>query len=107
MQWWRRGGAFGTIRAATVPTQRSITDADARVSVPKGRWGRRRVRVTECDAVLTAEDVYTDLLRAGKRLHAGATFHGVATLGGWNFPIHVEVRPNRVWRDGRVFFVCP
>jgi len=86
--------------------KRSIDDGDAPVSVADGRWGRRRFLVAECEAVLPVESVYTDLLRVGKRLRPGVTVTGVATIGGRDFPVRVEVRPNRVWRSGRLFFVC-
>jgi hypothetical protein len=69
-----------------------------------GRWGPRRVRVSQCDDVLTAEAVYAALIGDDARaVHPGATGH-VSGVGGvtatW------EVRPNRVWRRGRLFLRC-
>lgn len=72
-----------------------------------GRRGHRRVRVTECWAVLRAEELYTSLLmddasrmRPGAR---GATTHTVEgrDTASW------EIRQNAVWRRGRVFLQCP
>jgi hypothetical protein len=81
---------------------------DATVWCPSGRWGPRRVRVTEC-ALLTAEDFYTRLLRDSPRevrpgRHGSLTW----TLAG-SYPISVafQIRANAVWRFGRVFFICP
>ena len=87
--------------------KRCINDSDAPVSVPDGRWGRRRVRTNECEAVLAVEDIYSDLVRVGKDLRPGTTFNGIATVGERRIPLRVEVRANRVWRTGRLFFVCP
>jgi hypothetical protein len=87
-------------------TRRCIDDGDAPVSAPDGRWGRRRVRTDECDLVLTVEYVYTDLVRVGKDIRPGTTFDGVATVGNRGIPVRVEVRANRVWPNGRLFFVC-
>src|SRR5262249_44072434 len=75
---------------------------------PAGRWGPRRVRVTECWAVLTAEHMYTELIRDNlERLAPGQ--HGSATwkLDGYSADLGWEVRANSVWRFGRVFFRCP
>ena len=57
-----------------------------------GRWGPRRVRVTECWATLTAEDVYTALLRSRRevlqpgadglvRMHPHAAQDGTEAFG--------------------------
>lgn len=43
--------------------RRFVAREDCLVSIPTGRWGRKRVRVTSADAVLRAEDLYTALLR--------------------------------------------
>ena len=70
-----------------------------------GRWGRRRLRVTECAEVLTAERVYDWLLGRG------------ACSPGWEGEVRfqvfrathscqVVVVPNAVWRHGRVFLAC-
>jgi len=83
-----------------------ITTADAAVSCPDGRWGRRRTRVTECWAVLRAEDVYTSMLRGPEPVAAGS--HGNLTWapGGRSFTADFEIRENRLWRHGRVFLRC-
>ena len=87
---------------------------DAAVWCPSGRWGPRRVRVSECWAVLRAEDVYTSLLRDDPaRMTAGVRSRVRGTLG-WTLPgrrgtdtTEWELRPNAVWRFGRVFLRCP
>lgn len=82
---------------------------DAAVWISSGRWGPKRVRVTQCWAVLKAEDVYTGLLRA----NASRTRPGERGWCDWELsgrePIRVawELRPNAVWRFGRVFLTCP
>ena len=95
----RRGGA----------RRRCVTREDTPVTCA-GRWGRRRVRVTQCWAALAAETVYTslnlireseDLIRPGDR--------GSLT---WNLPgrsvsLDWELRANAVWRFGRAFLRCP
>ena len=61
----RRGGA----------RRRWITPVDAPVRIDSGRWGTRRVKVSECAAVIRAEDFYTELLagrQAGARDAQGA-----------------------------------
>src|SRR5204863_3725997 len=103
-----------TMRGGRRP--RSITRDDAAVWCPGGRWGRRRVRVTECRAVLTAETLYTFLLRDDPAtLEAGT--HAIVrwTVRDTSHPhvldrcveLECEVRPNAVWRFGRVFLRCP
>jgi hypothetical protein len=82
---------------------------DAAVWIASGRWGPKRVKVTQCWAVLKAEDVYTDLLRdnpAGTRPGR----HGDLD---WRLPgrepirVDWELRANAVWRFGRAFLTCP
>jgi hypothetical protein len=83
---------------------------DAAVWCPSGRWGPRRVRVSECAGVLQAEDVYTDLIRSGpSRLRLGVTGTTDWALPGRQETVYVtwELRPNAVWRFGRVFLRCP
>jgi len=87
--------------------RRWITRADATVSCPSGRWGRRRTRVTECWAVLRAEDVYTTLLRGSEPVAAGGHGDVIWTPGGRSFTVDFEIRANRVWRHGRMFLQCP
>ena len=73
-----------------------------------GRWGARRVRVSECRSVLRAEDLYTALLQHNAaRVAPGA--RGTLTYApeGQDFTATWEVRQNAVWRRGRVFLRCP
>ena len=87
--------------------RRWITQADAAVSCPSGRWGRRRTRVTECWAVLRAENVYTSLLRGSEPVAAGDCGEVAWTLpGDRSFTVAFEIRANSVWRHGRVFLRC-
>jgi hypothetical protein len=86
-------------------------DADVWCS---GRWGPRRVRVAECWATLTAEDVYTALLRSRREaLQPGVDGWHECTLThrrtGLRRSVRVEwlIRANAVWRFGRVFLKCP
>src|SRR5512143_2993002 len=82
---------------------------DAAVWIASGRWGPKRVTVSQCWATLRAEDVYTGLLRDdAARARPGArgvlwwTLSGEHTAEvGWEF------RANAVWRFGRVFLTCP
>lgn len=73
-----------------------------------GRWGRRRVCVTECAFTLTAEDVYSALLEDGAaRCRPGAAGELHVSHGGRRFAASWEIRPNAVWRcGGRVFLRC-
>jgi hypothetical protein len=79
-------------RGGTRP--RSVSGpADARVHCRGGRWGIRRVRTSECYAVVRAEDWYTALLaddasRLGPGSHGGAT----VTFEGRRHTAHFEVR---------------
>jgi len=69
-----------------------------------GRWGPRRARVDECAHVVKAEDVYTSLLASdatGAALRQAGNVIAVGQLVAW------ELRPNRIWRLGRVFLRCP
>ena len=82
---------------------------DAAVWVSSGRWGPKRITDAQCWAVLRAEDVYTGLLRDDvARARPGA--HGWLN---WQLadrePLRIawELRPNSVWRFGRVFLTCP
>lgn len=72
-----------------------------------GPRGRRRVRVTECWAVLRAEDVYTALLRDDpSRVTPGAEGTAIYRVNGRDLNASWEVRQNAVWRRGRVFLRC-
>jgi hypothetical protein len=85
---------------------------DAAVWCPSGRWGPKRVRVTRCLALL-AEDAYTELLRdSAARARPGASGSVTWTVRNRagrsaSFAIDWELRPNAVWRHGRLFFRCP
>jgi hypothetical protein len=73
-----------------------------------GRWGPKRARVTQCAAVLRAEDVYTQLLRGSTdRLRPGCSSDLSWTAVGRRFDIVFELRANAVWRFCRVFLRCP
>jgi|SRR5579872_1812347 len=88
------------MRTAVVPGQ-----LKASVS---GRWGARRVRTTEVYATITAERAYDVLLReAHQTLHAYARGDLRVQVDRRTFDIGWQVRPNRIWRLGRVFLVCP
>ena len=71
-----------------------------------GRRCQRRLRTDECTR-LTAEQVYTWLLE----FDAAGVRPGRAELsiilGGVPMSARVELRPNAVWRRGRLFLRCP
>ena len=101
----RRGGYRG--RRCVVPGQ-------APVWVPSGRWGPRRARVEECQAILRAESIYDTIVRSGDYFGPGS--RGFLTwqphtesLGKsspvWNLTF--DVLANAVWRRGRLFLQCP
>jgi hypothetical protein len=84
-----------------------LTRADAPAWCEAGRWGPRRVRVSEC-AVVCAEDVYTGLLDDNPAaLRPGASGAVARTVGGCDLALAWDCRPNAVWRFGRVFLHCP
>ena len=88
--------------------RRWIHRDDAAVSCPGGRWGRRRLRVSQCWAMLRAEDLYTALLADNAAAVApGARGAMVFTLGDREVTASWEIRQNAVWRRGRVFLCCP
>jgi hypothetical protein len=73
-----------------------------------GRWGPKRVRVTQCLAVLTAENAYTGLMRDDfAKMRPGVRGSLDWVLGACGFSINWELRPNSVWRFGRLFLRCP
>jgi hypothetical protein len=89
--------------------RRYVTREDAAVWCPSGRWGPRRVRVTECVSVFRAEDVYTALLREADQLRPvrpGARGSVTFSIEGRTLSAAWEVRANAVWRFGRVFLRC-
>lgn len=88
--------------------RRYVRREDAAVWGPGGRWGPRRVRVTECYSSLRAEDLYTALLRdAAARVRPGAAGTATLTVQGRSHVANWEVRQNAVWKRGRVFLLCP
>lgn len=73
-----------------------------------GKWGRRRVRITECWATIRAEDCYTALV--GSALPPGASQSRAKltwTVGPRQLQGDCELVPNRIWRAGRLFLRCP
>jgi hypothetical protein len=78
-----------------------------RVRVESGRWGARRVRVTECARVLEAELVYDRLVRERQSVRHGArgVIDVVGLEPGQEWPVQWQLRPNPVWRLGRCS--CP
>src|SRR5262245_54596721 len=97
----RRGG--WRLRRYSLPNQ-------APVWVPSGRWGPRRARVEQCAAVLGAELVYHRAICDGQTFGPGS--HATLTRkphgdSGPSWEIKAEVRPNAVWRRGRMFLCCP
>ena len=71
-----------------------------------GRWGRRRVRTTEC-RTFKAEDLYSTLLTDVRRFQPGERGHATYAFDENQVVIAYEIRANSVWRSGRVFFRCP
>ena len=70
------------------------------------RGRQRRARVEEC-ASLTAEHAYFVLLRdARSKLHPGAIGELRWIVEGGAHRVAWEIRANRLWRGGRVFFNC-
>ena len=75
-----------------------------------GRWGRRRVHVSQCAAVLKAEQIYERSI-----LEDSSCGPGFSRTLSWNpqgdagpsWSVEVEIRANAVWRRGRPFLVCP
>jgi hypothetical protein len=79
------------------------------VWVQGGRWGPRRARVENC-LTLAAELVYDQLIRSRKPFGPGSRVKLMWSPNGTTAPsweIDSEVRPNAVWRKGRLFFLCP
>lgn len=77
-----------------------------------GRWGARRVRVSECPVVMRAEHLYDQLIKDGRPPRPGASGESIYTIsdkkrGDTQYRASWEVRANRVWAFGRAFYVCP
>ncbi len=73
-----------------------------------GKWGRRRVRTSECWATIRAEDTYTAV--AASKLPAGASGTRAKvtwTIGARHLMGECELVPNPIWRAGRLFLICP
>jgi len=71
-----------------------------------GRWGRRRVRVTECAYVLRAEALYDQRLRAGLPYAPGDCGQARVIVQGRLLAADWMTVPNRLWAHGRVFLLC-
>jgi hypothetical protein len=73
-----------------------------------GRWGAKRVRVTQCWAVLEAERLYTELMRDDPtKMRPGGRGSVKWTLPSHSVTLDWELRANAVWRFGRLFLRCP
>ena len=77
-----------------------------RVVYSHGRWGRRRVRTSEC-RTFRAEELYSTLLTDVRKFGPGDRGKATYAFEGAKLVIDYEVRGNSVWRSGRVFFRCP
>jgi hypothetical protein len=86
--------------------RRYVRREDAAAWCPTGRWGPRRIRVTECAFVLRAETVYTVLLCDPHRLCPGARGSATVSVRGFMLTADWQIRANAVWRFGRVFLRC-
>ncbi len=88
--------------------RRYVTREEAAVWCPSGRWGPKRTRVTQCWAVMTAEAIYTALMRDDlAKMRPGARGSALWSPGGRSDEIQWELRANAVWRFGRLFLICP
>jgi hypothetical protein len=90
--------------------RRSIEPRDVPVWIASGRWGPKRIRVSQCPVVLRAEAVYTGLLRDNhQQARPGAEGSLSCTFEGQSEPLTAdwELRANAVWRFGRLFLRCP
>lgn len=70
------------------------------------RWGRRRVRVTECAFVLRAETLYDQRIREGHPLAPGDRGRVRVRVAGRPLAAEWTAVPNRLWVHGRVFLRC-
>src|SRR5262245_2024095 len=88
--------------------KRWVTRSEAAVWCPGGRWGPRRTRTNECWRTITAEHVYTALLKDDAcEVRPGAAGTATFNVEGHEHTACWEVRRNAVWRNGRVFLKCP
>jgi hypothetical protein len=88
--------------------RRYVTREDAAVWCLSGRWGPKRVRVTQCWAILAAERLYTELLRGDlSRMKPGGRGRVTWSPPGQSVTLDWQLRANAVWRFGRVFLTCP
>lgn len=85
--------------------ERWIEPGDAPIWVDAGRWGPRRVRVSECSA-LKAEDVYSAIVREQAEIGPGAQGRVIWNSGDVAVIADWEILSNSIWRNGRVFFRC-
>lgn len=67
-----------------------------------GRFGRRRVRVNQCWLILRAEETYDAIPESVTKEHH--TFTVRCDGGQWR--VTAELRPNPIWRLGRLFYRC-
>jgi len=110
---------MGTGSRPAEPWQRRCAEpSEIGVYVREGRWGPRRLRVTECDGMITAEGVYDSCVRVGLALRPGfraavvmpivTTTHGKKpTVSTTTWLLSFEMLPNLIWRFGRLFLRCP
>lgn len=89
--------------------RRYVRPTDAAVWVASGRWGPRRVRVTECWAILRAEITYDELLQQNHYVRPGGRgeMRCAFSANAQEWRVEFEVRSNAVWRQGRLFYLCP
>lgn len=87
--------------------RRYIKPGDVPVWVASGRWGPRRARVEECQA-LAAELVYHQMVCNGSTFGPGARATLTWTPNGSavSWTVEVEIVANAVWRRGRLFLRC-
>ena len=82
---------------------RRIRPQEVGVYVRSGRWGPKRLRVEHCRTIVRAEFVYRELCGTGAEVKPDVEIpvwiNGTA--------VTVTIRPNSVWRRGRLFLKCP
>jgi hypothetical protein len=72
-----------------------------------GRWGPRRVRVTECAAVFRAEELYDRIVRARRVNPPGARGYMETSADAPEWRLAFDGTANRQWTLGRLFYLCP